>query len=311
MNICPGCGEDHSVEASGDHQADLSAGCHRSALLPCPRYFTHLCQPALVAALPGYGSNTPAFLSAVRDLNDEGYIIPAYFTWMALMGRYAVNEGTDRDEAMRRASGIKVPPGAPAYLHQVSKLVNFSTRAAILGDGETVAASFEVARKLDAEPLMTVLLSAAASAHFNVEYNDACTTHHLYAFHLLGSQVFSGAALVALPYLVDMVVAAQHEDMKTTLKTFSALAELPGVQELIAAVNILGRVLGQMIAPDVTVISTNGRPTEDGSGRTWTTRPRSTWRGCGRCVRHRPSPPPNPRRQPSAPSRTWSTLTAT
>lgn len=261
MSHCPHCNTDHTPPSDCGHQAECVDGCHRSALMPCPQHFLILSGSALGAALTGDGRS---FIQAVEHLNRDGYVMAAYFTWTAILGRYAVNEGQDPLEVVRAIGEVPVPEGVPEYVARAAPLILHATRAALVGDGDTLEATLAVAQELEGSALLSFLMSIAASASIHADTTEACTSDHVAAYHLLGSQVGDGTGFEVLPFLVGMVVAQQAADADAALRYFRQLADLPGARPLVVAVDIVGRTLGQMIEPDVTVLSCGGRPDAGG-----------------------------------------------
>lgn len=265
-----GCDQQHPPLEGCGHQENVEGACHRNAVIPCPGHFTKLSGQALAAATPGRGdalSDSRTFMELIQHINRDGYIVSTFYTWVALLGRYAVPPGRTPDETLRAMPPVpNVPPGSPEYLVQVGNLVGYVSRAAVAGDGATVSAVLEVAQdKLEGEGLLAFLASVAASAHVAVETNDDCTTDHIAMYHLMGSQVAEPVGLSVLPFAVDMVVAQQTGDVEAASNAFKSILELPGTRPLAAAVDVVSRTLGQLIVPGVSLAATRGLPSVEGA----------------------------------------------
>lgn len=252
------CQNEHHPHGPCGH-LDVSGAaspCHRSGLMPCPSHFAQQSGLALMYAVPD-SQRTPLkdFATAVQHLNSDGMLVSAFYTWMAMVGRYTVPDGKDPLETLDSIEEPNMPAGAPLFVDQVFNLTKWACRAAVLGDGETVAASLAAANAEETEPrvLLSFLMSAAATAHIAAEVNDACTSQHIGLFQTLGSQVGDADGMVVLPLLVDMVYAYQHRDEDTAVQALEKLVELPGTAPLVAAVDVLGRTLGQLTDENVTM----------------------------------------------------------
>lgn len=253
---CPDCGDPEHEAPIGDcgHQAKTDL-CHRAQYLHCPHHFTNVAAKAMAAALPGYGTDTPHFVAHLDHLNRDGYLESAFYMWAGLVGRYAVGEDETQEAFLARKTKPTVPPDAPEYLHQVASLVTYISRGAITGDMPTIEAAWQVAiGDLSPRALVSVLASMAASAHVVVETSPACTSSHLTAYHLLGSQVSNVAGLAVLPFLAEMVAGHDLDKPELVVEGFHALMELPN-RPLVSAVDVVSRALGQMIDPDVMVVT--------------------------------------------------------
>ena len=267
MNDC--CSHDHVREQAPDpcgHMEQEAGRCHSSPLLPCPGHFGQLNGEAMCAADgPPTAAGERPFLEALMHLNNDGYTIAAWYTWMALIGEYSVPPGADKLRALSRPNP-PCPPEAPEYFRLAYPLVAYACRSAVLGDFEAVEATLGTAhRKLDIQGMVSFLKSCAASAQIAVDHNDACTVDHLMAYSLLGSQAANGYGAAVLPCVVDMVVAQKQQRHKDVFPALDRLMKIPGDLALIAATDLLGRALAQTVKVDATMLYGEGPLTSDGS----------------------------------------------
>lgn len=267
MSGCPSCGDhDHDNLPGGcDHAAETD--CHRNGLLACPTHFAHISADALEGAT-GRGTGDQPFLLALRHINADGYTFCAYYTWMALLGRYAVDPGTDR-EAFLAKIPVELPelPGhAPEYLAAVGNRLSFASRAALINDGATVAATLASVEDMTSEATVSFLMSVAASAHLAVDINDACTSDEVQAYHLLGSQVTEEHGFMALPFLADMVLGQWKGDASRATEAWTELMKLSDEHPKFMAVvvDVVSRTLGQMLSADANLITTGGQRMGEG-----------------------------------------------
>lgn len=249
------CQDEHAHKPCGHLDVSGAASpCHRSPLMPCPSHFSQQSGLALVHAVPGgLKPNLKDFALSIQHLNSDGMLVSAFYTWMAMVGRYTVPDGKDPLETLDSIEEPNMPPAEHPFVDQVFNLTKWACRAAVLGDGETVAASLAAANADETEPrvLLSFLMSAAATAHIAAEVNDACTSQHIGLFQTLGSQVSDADGMVVLPLLVDMVYAYHHRNEHATVEALKKLTALPGTVPLVTAVDILGRTLGQLTDENV------------------------------------------------------------
>lgn len=257
---CPGCGASH---ATCTHAQETE--CHRNPLLSCPTHFAHTSADALEAAV---GHSDLTFVTAMKHINSDGCTFPAFYTWMALLGRYAVPEGTNREEylASSAAELPPVPDGSPDYLEVVVRRLSFASRAAVVNDGATVAATLATVEELSAEATVSFLKSVAASAHLAVDGNDACTSDDVQLYHLLGSQVTEERGFMALPWLADLVKGQWRGDAPLAVEAWTELMRLSDLHPTFmpVVVDVVARALGQMLSPTATLVTTDGQRLAEG-----------------------------------------------
>lgn len=262
IESCPVCGGGHASH-SCTHAQDTD--CHRNPLMACPTHFAHASADALEAAV---GHSDLTFVTAMKHLNGDGCTFPAFYTWMALLGRYAVPEGTNREAYLASASSElpPVPDGSPDYLEAVARRLSFASRAAVVNDGPTVAATLATVEELSADATVSFLKSVAASAHLAVDANDACTSDDVQLYHLLGSQVTEERGFMALPWLADMVKGQWRGDVPLSVGAWTELMRLSDLHPTFMAVvvDVVSRALGQMLSPTATLVTTGGQRLAEG-----------------------------------------------
>lgn len=260
-DACADCGAAHpSFPAPRDcEHVTKPQPCHRTALMPCPGHFESSSAHTLHAALhgqPGDGS----FLAWISHVDNDGYAIGMFYTWMALLGRYALSEGTTAQQLLE--APVQLPefgPDAPAYGPQVVQLLNFASRAAVTGDAETLRATLATVNELNnPAAVLSFLKSTAASTYVAVNSHPGCTVDMLSTFHMLGSQVNDQVGFAVLPHLVDMVTAMRAEDLPAAMAAFDAMTDLESPRTLVVAVDVVCRTLGQVIDEDLTVLAGEG-----------------------------------------------------
>ncbi len=252
---CPGCGGTHD-EVNCDHDAENN--CHRTTHMACPHHFWELSGETLGRALPGHVGTAPGFMVALEHLNGHGYVQPAYLTWAALLWRYAMPEGMSVEKDLSHDTMPVLPDEVPEQLRQTIHLVNVACRAAMFGDGQTVLDTFEVVQEMGPHQTVSFLASVAASARMAVETNDACTEDMLLVYHLLGSQTSSPEAYENMPFLAEMVRAAQLNDGRRVVAAMNKLCSKQGATSIVAAVDVVSRALGQLIHPEAFILAGSG-----------------------------------------------------
>lgn len=243
--------------------------CHTSTRLPCIHHFVQLFAEASQEACRVNGS-VREFSRLLKHLNNDGYLFAAWYTWMALVGEYAVPAGMDPLVMLDEApTPPDLPADAPPFVRAALPLANYALRAALLRDGDNIEATFAAAGEtLDPNALLSFLVSGATSAHHAMEHRDDCTVQDMHTYATLGSQVKCGHGAVALPYLVDLV-RVQHAFGFTTGPTpatedaygRAARALFSQIEEVqIAAVQVVAQALRQTSVDEVMLQMVEGMP---------------------------------------------------
>lgn len=264
MSNCPGCGQDHAdnppFEDCG-HPQEGKGQCHTSALMNCTNHFSQLIMRALDASVKV--GQPQAFRDLMLHLNSDGMAVSAWYTWMAMVHRYAVPEGMDRLAAVAAAAPPPPGPDAPAYYTQALPLIAHAYSSAVLGDFTAVEATMHTANAmLDEKGVECFLKSCAASTAVAVDKAD-CVPDDLSVWGMLGSQVGNGIGAQVLPILVDMVLAQGKQDAAAVVPLLKALLRLDGMQPMVTAVDILSRAMAQTVSADAMVLYGSGLPGDD------------------------------------------------
>lgn len=258
----PGC------TCGGNHTA--TSPCHRTTLLPCPHHFEFLALTSMRYATDTDPVERRRFTRALHGLHDMNAARAAYHTWMAMLGRWAVPPGMDRDEVLAKPMAMpELGRGAPPHMPTTMRLMNVASRAAIAGDTDVVFDSLVAAsRELDTRGMVSFLGSTCASAAIACSNADADTVASR-AYMRLGSQLRNREGCAMLADLVVLVEA--HAGEATDAKTEAGMAAAGRVlhdataQQTLAAMELVGRTVGQMTEPDATLM-TSGGPGGDGLG---------------------------------------------
>lgn len=233
--------------------------CHNMWFTACPNHFSAHTAQALRHAI-GTGDNVVPFYAELQHLVLDRYLTPAYYTWAAMIGRY-----TERGEDLR--VGIlddgRVTPGGqmPGHAVRVARHVEMTCRAAAAQDPANLDAALEaIADQGETDQTVSFMMSIAASAGLTVNFADACTSEHITAYLLLGSQIQNGWGSVVLPYLVDLVML--HGDIAANRRSPEELPGLvrtlidsaPTIHPLPVATDIVCRTLAQTVDIDALVV---------------------------------------------------------
>jgi hypothetical protein len=232
-----------------DHNTD--AGCHRfdGPRGACPTHATVLTGTAADTACTG---NLANFGDLLAHIDGHGWTTAAYYTWLGLLARWGVP--AHMDPATVLAETTRHQGGGST----VGRLTDMAVRAAITGDVDTAQAVLGSVTAVDLRTGVGVVGSIAASANYAVHTNAGDETAAVSLGHLFGSQVLTAHGFVAIRPLTDMVLAHMSDDSDAHVAALSSLVEAPTTKPLVAAVDMAGRLMGQLLHEDVTVVSGTG-----------------------------------------------------
>ncbi len=248
-----GCG--HNVTPKPCHQMWFSA---------CPHHAAELITQALTTAVD---DDVTPFYETLQHLVADRLLTPAYYTWLAMSGRYA-GPGAD----MTTPGAADIPP----YLAHIPALVETACRAAQARDHANMDAALSViADGGDLRATLSFMTSLAATAAITATLDDACTPDHITAFLLLGSQVSSGWGAAVLPDLVDMVMAQHYVSAGKAsddgvVQAFRRIIDIDveDPHPLPVATDLVTRLLAQTLDDDVIVVDASEMQLIDIDGAT-------------------------------------------
>lgn len=221
----------------------------------CPQHFTQLLAQLLTAA---HANQDDPVRGAAADLSHHRWTTPAIMTMCALIEHYGRAPGETVEQAMARVttdtSGL--PPALRADKEPWVFRLGVLARSALAGDGDQIAAVISGLSGEGKDPRMTpprtlsLFASLAAAAHQQTQAprrdkrRDAASVA---TFMILGSQ-----ALNAHAYRMVVPLAGLTESFRrATSPTQSGRRVIEASKtDLLAAVGVVGRAMGQMVDPD-------------------------------------------------------------
>ncbi len=228
--------------------------CHQMWFGACPHHFSHLASKALTGSLE---DEVHDFLDTLRHLVSDRVLTAAYYTWLAMIGRY-----TPRGSDLRTRRHDSYPGPIPQHLAHVPGLVETACRAAVARDRANMEAVLGViADGGDLRATLSFMNSIAATAAVTVTLEDDCTPDHITAYLLLGSGATSGWTAAVLPELVDMVMThralatgkGRTEDVVTAFRRILDV-DPEDPHPLPVACDLVTRLLAQTLEHNVVVL---------------------------------------------------------
>jgi hypothetical protein len=233
--------------------------CCNLGVYACPDHFTQ----TLSRLMLGCATNDrPEVGRAAADLYGHGWLTAAILTMCSLIQVYGPEPGESADEAIARVdtNTDRLPDQARAEHSRWIFLLGVLMRSALAGDGDTI---MDTLRAVADDPQMTpkrtmsLITSLARQAHHAVYETAGVTPQTLATFGCLGSQTLSAEGFGVLGQLVELTDAFRTDGLDRPELAARFIALSP--EQMVAAVGVCGRALGQLIDPDgPMLVSTTG-----------------------------------------------------
>lgn len=234
--------------------------CCNRADLACPTHFTQL----VAAFMEGVstGGDRQATAAAAKDLSRHAWIVPAMWTWCAIIQAYARQPGESRDDLLARINTDTQPltPQDRAERGGWVFRLGVITRAAVCGDGAMIE---DTMATILSDPYMTpartmsMVASLAHATHHVVTGDPRITAQTVATYAILGSQTLTATGFSMLHPMADLAEAFRLGQVERPEVT-ARFADLDAPR-LLSGVAIAGRALGQLVDPhDPVLVGTTG-----------------------------------------------------
>lgn len=236
--------------------------CCNRADLACPQHFTQL----LASFTEAVATRDDRAGKIALDLAGHRWVIPAVMTWCAVIQGYAMQPGESRDtvlariaaktEALTQALSPQDREEHGPWMFRLGVIV----RAAVCGDGDMIEATMATVADdpyMTPERTMSLVASVARAAHDVVASDPRVSAQTMATYAILGSQTLTATGFSMLHPMANLAEAFRLGRMdRTEMATLFADLE---TSQLLSAVAIAGRALGQLVDPDnVVLIATTG-----------------------------------------------------
>lgn len=222
--------------------------CNRPEM-PCPDHFTTLLSALMVTAA---ADDRHGVTDAVADLDGHRWITPAVMTLCGYLQAFGPLPGETVEQAMVRVNTDveQVPADQRAEVQPWLFRLGVLIRSALAGDGLTIS---DTLLGLQHDPEMTplrlfaLITSLARCAYLVLDTTEGLQPQTVATYACLGSQTFNPFAYSLLVPMAGLTDALRTDVERPDLAT--RIARAPQ-DEVISAVSVIGRVLGQLISPD-------------------------------------------------------------
>lgn len=222
---------------------------------PCPQHFTQLMAQLMTAA---HANQDDLVRVAATDLSDHRWTTQAVMTMCALIEHYGRRDGETVEQAMARVttdtSGL--PPAVRADKEPWVFRLGVLARSALAGDGDQITAVITGISGKGKDPQMTpsrtlsLFASLAAAAQQQTQHphrDKRRDVASVATFMVLGSQAYNAHAYRMLVPVAGLVESFRRQT--SPKESGRRIIEAPQT-DLLAAVGVVGRAMGQMVDPD-------------------------------------------------------------